>query len=85
MDTKCSKPLWYVIQLLWRTLKYLDDCCALMTDDIDENIDENFPLVIFKENTNLKGDVKIVPIKRKEEKGKKQKPVENKHPWDRLQ
>ena len=59
-------------------LNYLDNCCTLITDDVDENI----PLITFRENVKSGKDAKIEPIKRKEEKGKEQKLIENRHPWD---
>ena len=39
-------------------------------------------MITFRENVKSEKDGKIEPIKRKEEKGKEQKPVESKHPWD---
>ena len=56
----------------------MDNCCSLIVDNIDENI----PLIIFKENVKLRKDAKIEQIQRKEERGKEQKLLESKHPWD---
>ena len=78
LNNKCLKSLRHALQLILTALNYLDDCCTLITDDVDENI----PLITFRENVKLEKDAKIEPIKRKEEKGKEQKPVESKHPWD---
>ena len=39
-------------------------------------------MITFRENVKLGKDAKIEPIKRKEEKGKEQQFIENKHPWD---
>ena len=64
LNSKCLKSLGHVLQLILTTLNYLDNCCTLIIDDVDEN----FPLVTFKESVNSKGDVKINPIKRKAEK-----------------
>ena len=75
LTNRCIKSLKYVFQVVWITLNYLDNCCSLIVDDIDENI----PL---KENTKSRKDAKLEPIQRKEEKGKEQKLIENKHPWD---
>ena len=80
LDNRCIKFLKYVFQIL-TALNYLDNCCSLIVDDIDENI----PLIIFKENVKSRKDAKIELIKKKEEKGKEQKFIENKHPWDIVQ
>ena len=45
-------------------------------------MDENIPSITFRENIKLGKDAKIEPIKREEEKGKQQKSIGNKHPWD---
>ena len=39
-------------------------------------------MIIFKENAKSSKDAKIKPLKKKEERGKEQKLIENKHPWD---
>ena len=78
LNNKCVKSLKYVFQLILTALNYLDNCYTLITDDVDENI----PLITFRENIKSGKDAKIEPIKRKEEKGKEQKFIENKHPWD---
>ena len=78
LTNKCVKSLKYVFQLILTALNYLDNCYSLIIDDIDENI----PLIPFKENVKLGKYAKIEPIKRKEEKGKQEKFIENKHPWD---
>ena len=78
LTNRCVKSLKYVFQVILITLNYLDNCCSLIVDDIDENI----PLIIFKENEKLRKDAKIEPIQRKRERGKEQKLTENKHPWD---
>ena len=78
LTNRCVKSLKYVFQLILTALNYLDNCYSLIIDDIDENI----PLITFKENVKSGKDAKIEPIKRKEEKGKEQKFIENKHPWD---
>ena len=78
LTKRCLKSLKYVFQMILTTLNYLDNCCLLIVDDIDENI----PLVIFKENAKSRKDTKIKLIQRKEERGKEQKLIENKHPWD---
>ena len=70
------KSLRHVFQLILTALDYLDNCCTLITDDMDENI----PLITFRENIKLGKDAKIEHIKRKEERGKEQKSIENKHP-----
>ena len=63
-----------------------------MVDDIDEN----FPTITFKEKPNQDKhwikywfnknkpdrDVKVEPLKRKEERGIEQKPAEKRHHWD---
>ena len=72
------KSLRHALQLILTALNYLDNCCTLITDDMDENI----PLRTFRENVKSEKDAKMEPNKRKEEKGKEQKPVESKHPWD---
>ena len=78
LTNRCVKSLKYVFQLILTALNYLDNCNSLIIDDIDENI----PLITFKENVKSEKDAKIEPIKMKEEKGKEQKFIENKHPWD---
>ena len=67
--------------MILTALNYLDSCCSWIIDNIDENI----PLIIFKENAKSRKDAKIERIKQKEEKGKEQKFIENKHPWDIVQ
>ena len=81
LTNKCVKSLKCVFQRILTALNYLDSCCLLIVDDIDEII----PLIIFKENAKLRKNAKIEPTQRKEEKGKEQKFVENKHPWDTAQ
>ena len=81
LTNRCLKSLKYVFQMILTTLNYLDNCCSLIIDDIDENI----PLVIFKENAKSRKDAKIKPIQRKEEREKEKKLIENKHPWDIVQ
>ena len=78
LTNRCVKSFKYVFQMILTALNYLDNCCSLIVDDIDENI----PLIILKENAKSRKDAKIEPIQRKEEKGKEQKFIENKHPWD---
>ena len=78
LTNKCVMSVKYVFQLILTALNYLDNCSSLIIDDVDENI----PLITFKENVKWGKDAKIEPIKRKEEKGKKQQFIENKHPWD---
>ena len=78
LNNKCVKSLKYVFQLILTALNYLDNCYTLIIDDVDENI----PLITFRQNVKLGKDAKIEPIKRKEEKGKEQKFIDNKHPWD---
>ena len=78
LNKKCLKSLRHAFQLILAALNYLDNCCTLITDDMDENI----PLMTFRESVKLGKDAKIEPIKRKEEKAKEQKSIENKHPWD---
>ena len=78
LNNKCVKSLKYVFQLILTALNYLDNCYTLIIDDVDENI----PLITFRQNVKSGKDVKIEPIKRKEEKGKEQQFIENKHPWD---
>ena len=77
LTNKCVKSLKYVFQKILTALNYLDNCCLLIVDDIDEII----PVIIFKKGAKLRKNVKIEPTQRKEEKGKEQKFVENKHPW----
>ena len=55
LTNRCVKSLKYVFQMILTALNYLDNCCSLIVDDIDENIS----LIIFKENA------KIELIKRK--------------------
>ena len=75
LTNRCVKSLKYIFQgVILITLNYLDNCCSLIVDDIDENI----PLIIFKENAKSRKDAKIEPIQRKEERGKEQKLTENK-------
>ena len=78
LNNKCVKSLKYVFQLILTALNYLDNCYTLIIDNVDENI----PLITFRENVKLGKDAKTEPIKRKEEKGKEQQFIENKHPWD---
>ena len=78
LNNKCVKSLKYVFQLILTALNYLDNCYTLITDHVDENI----PLITFRENVKSGKDAKKEPIKWKEEKGKEQKFIENKHPWD---
>ena len=78
LTNRCLKSLKYVFQKILTALNYLDNCCSLIVDDIDEII----PLIIFKENAKSRKDAKIEPTLRKEEEGKEQKFIENKHPWD---
>ena len=78
LTNKCLKSLKYVFQKILTALNYLDNCCSLIVDDIDEVI----PLIIFKGNANSRKNAKIELTQRKEEKGKEQKLIENKHPWD---
>ena len=78
LNNKCVKSLKYVFQLILTALNYLDNCYTLIIDDVDENI----PLITSRENVKSGKDTKIEPIKRKEEKGKEQQSIENKHPWD---
>ena len=78
LNNKCVKSLKYVFQLILTALNYLDNCYTLIIDNVDENI----PLITFRENVKSGKDAKIEPIKRKEEKGKEQQFIENKHPWD---
>ena len=78
LNNKCLKSLKHAFKLILTTLNYLDNCCTLITDDVDENI----PLITFRKNVKLGKDAKIEPIKRKEEKEKEQKSIENKHLWD---
>ena len=66
LNNKCLKSLRHALQLILTALNYLDNCGTLITDDMDENI----PLITFRENVNLGKDIKIEPIKRKEEKRK---------------
>ena len=73
LTNRCVKSLKYVFQVILITLNYLDNCCSLIVDDIDENI----PLIIIKENAKLRKDAKIELIQRKEERGKEQKLIEN--------
>ena len=78
LANRCVQSLKYVFQIILTALNYLDNCCSLIVDDIDENI----PLIIFKENVKSRKDAKIEPIKMKGEKGKEQKFIESKHPWE---
>ena len=78
LNNKCLKSTRHAFQLILTALNYLDNCCKLITDDMDENIS----LITFKENIKLGKDAKIEPIKRQEEKGKEWKSIGNKHPWD---
>ena len=75
---KCVKFLKYVFQKISTALNYLNNCCSLIVDDIDEII----PVIVFKGGKKSRKNIKIEPTQRKEEKGKEQKFVENKHPWD---
>ena len=81
LNNKCLKSLRHTFQLILTALNYLDNCCILITDDMDENI----PSITFRESVKSGKDAKIEPIKRKEEKEKEQKSTENKHPWDIMQ
>ena len=44
LTNKCVKSLKYVFQKILTALNYLNSCCSLMVDDIDEII----PVIIFK-------------------------------------
>ena len=77
LTNKCVKSLKYVFQLILTALNYLDSCYTLIIDDVDEDLP-----ITFRENVKSGKDAKIEPIKRKEEKGKEQQLIENKHPWD---
>ena len=91
-DSKCLKLLKCFEKLILKILKFLDNCCTLMVDDIDTI----YLTITFKEEPkqtkDLIGhwfnwgkpnkDVKVEPIKKKIEKAKEEKPKENKHPLD---
>ena len=64
LTNKCVKSLKYVFQLILTALNYLNNCYTLIIDDVDENI----PLITFRENVRSGKDAKIEPIKRKGEK-----------------
>ena len=49
LNNKCLKSLRHAFQLILTALNYLDNCCTLITDDVDENI----PLITFRENIKL--------------------------------
>ena len=38
LNNKCLKSLRHTFQLILTALNYLDNCCTLITDDVDENI-----------------------------------------------
>ena len=78
LTNKCVKSLKYVFQKILTALNYLNNCCLLIVDDIDEII----PVIVFKGGAKSRKNVKIEPTHRKEEKGKEQKFIENKHAWD---
>ena len=67
LTKRCLKSLKYVFQMILTTLNYLDNCCLLIVDDIDENI----PLVIFKENAKSEKRYKnkTDPKERRKRKG----------------
>ena len=72
------KSLRHAFHLILAALNYLDNCCTLITDDVDENI----PLITFRENVKSGKDAKKNLLKGKKKKGKEKKSTENKHPWD---
>ena len=83
------KYFWKIALTL---LKFLDGCCTLMVDDINEM----FSTIKFREEQQEsrkvlenwfnggkpKQNIGVDPIKRKEEGVKVEIPKENKHPWD---
>ena len=85
LNNKCLKLLKHLLQIILKILNYLNDCCTLMVDDIDEN----YPTITFKKNSKqdkdwtkywsnrnkADKDVKVEPLKRKAEKVTEQKPV----------
>ena len=76
-NSKCTTPIKYSWKIVLASLKFLDDCCTLMVDDIDEV----FPTIKFREEQQEprkvlenwfnwdkpKQNVGVEPIKRKEE------------------
>ena len=44
-DSKCTIPIKYFWKIVLTSLKFLDGCCTLMVDDIDEI----FPIIKFRE------------------------------------
>ena len=38
LNNKCFKSLRHAFQLILTALNYLDNCCTLITNDVDENI-----------------------------------------------
>ena len=67
LTNKCVRSLKCVFQRILTALNYLDNCCSLIVDDIDEII----PLIIFKENAKSRKNAKIEPTKRKKKERNK--------------
>ena len=65
LNNKCLKSLRHAFQLILTALNYLDNCCTLITDDVDENI----PLITFRENVKS-GRVAKIELKGKKKKEK---------------
>ena len=72
LTNKCVKSLKYVFQKILTALNYLNNCCSLIVDDIDEII----PVIVFEGGAKSRKNIKIEPTQRKEGKGKEQ------YPWD---
>ena len=91
-DSKCTIPVKYFWKIVSTSLKFLDVCCTLIVDDIDEI----FPTIKFMEEQQEsrkvfenwfnwdkpKQNIVVEPIKRKKEGVKVEISKENKHPWD---
>ena len=55
LNNKCLEFLKRIFQIILDIIHCLNNCCALITDDVDEN----FPSTTFRENPKPNKDTKI--------------------------